>query len=97
MRAEGPAVILEWIPVAGCLALLALLLLWRRPSGAPRTSAARVALLYGVRPLWGETAASLKERSNAASRRPAAESAPHFVWWARVARSIGSSLVRRFR
>lgn len=88
---------LEWLPVVACLALLALLLLWRSPAAAPRTSVARVALLYGVRPLWGETAASLKERSNAASRRPAAESAPRFVWWARVARSIGASLVRRPR
>lgn len=88
---------LDWLPVVGCLALLALLLLWRAPASGPRTSAARVALLYGIRPLWGETEASLKQRSNAASRRPAAESAPRFVWWARLARNIGSSLVRRFR
>jgi di/tricarboxylate transporter len=88
---------LQWLPVVACLALLALLLLWRSPSDAARTSVARVALLYGIRPLWGETAESLKDRSNAASRRPAAESAPRFAWWARAARRIGSSLVRASR
>jgi hypothetical protein len=52
-----------------CVALLLFILTWRRPAGrAPRTSLAKVALQYGIRPVWGETDASLRERSAAASR-----------------------------
>jgi hypothetical protein len=85
-----------WLPVLGCVALLLYLLL--SPAGrAPRTSPAKIALLYGIRPLWGETDASLRERSAAASRGSAGEQEPHFVWWARVARRIGAEIAQRLR
>jgi hypothetical protein len=80
-----------------CIALLVFLLAWRVPFGrAPRSSLAKLALLSGVEPLWGETNASLRERSTAASRWPFGKPEPRFVWWARAARRIGAELTHRF-
>jgi hypothetical protein len=85
-----------WLPVLGCVALL--ILLAALPAGhAPRTSPAKIALLYGIRPLWGETDASVRERSAAASRGSSGEQQAHFVWWARAARRIGAEITHRLR
>ncbi len=87
-----------WLPTLACVALLLFILTWRRPAGrAPRISLAKVALLHGIRPLWGETDASLRERSAAASRNSSGKTEPRFVWWARVARRIGAEIVHRLR
>ena len=87
-----------WLPTLACAALL-LFILSRRASseGAQRTSPARIALLYGIRRKWGETDASLRERSAAASRGSSGEQQPRFAWWARMARRIVSEIARRFR
>jgi hypothetical protein len=87
-----------WLPTLACIALLIFLLAWRIPAGrAPRTSLAKLALLSGVEPLWGETSASLRERSTAASRWPFGKPEPRFVWWARAARRIGAEFTHRLR
>jgi hypothetical protein len=87
-----------WLPILACIALLVFLLAWRVPLGrAPRNSLTKLALLSGVEPLWGETSASLRERSNAASRWPFGKPEPRFVWWARAARRIGAKLTHRLR
>src|SRR6202022_2186467 len=57
---EGAAMSTAWLPTLACIALLVFLLAWRIPAGrAPRNSLAKLALLSGVEPLWGETSASL--------------------------------------
>jgi hypothetical protein len=86
--------IAAWLPMLAGVALLLFLLLWPSTS-VQRTSPARIALLYGIRRSWGETDASLRERSAAASRGASGEQVPRFVWWARVARRIGAEIVRR--
>lgn len=87
-----------WLPILACVALLVFLLAWRVPLGrAPRNSLAKLALLSGVEPLWGETSASLRERSAAASRWPFGKPEPRFVWWARAARRIGAQLTHKLR
>ncbi len=87
-----------WIPTLACLALLIFLLTWRSPAPrAQRTSPAKIALLYGIRRLWGETDASLRERSAAASRSASGKQEPRFVWWARAAPRIGAEIVHRLR
>ena len=70
----------------------------RRPTqNSLRSSLARVARLYGIRPLWGETDASLRERSAAASRGASGKSEPQFVWWARMARRLGAGIREKLR
>ena len=87
-----------WLPVLACVSLLLFLLTWREPGGrAPATSAAKVALLYGIRPFWGETDESLRERSVAASRNSSRGTTPRFAWWARLARRVGATIVRKLR
>ena len=79
----------SWLPVVACVSLLFFILTWKRPEGSEdRASLARVALLCGIRPLWGESDESLRERSSAASRWPFSAPKPRFVWWARAARRI---------
>ncbi len=97
-RAQGAVMIAAWLPTLACAMLLLFLLIWREPAAhAPRTSPAKVALLYGIRPFWGETAASLRDRSAAASRWPFGKPERRFVWWARVARRIGAEILHRLR
>ena len=80
----------SWLPVFACLSLLAFLLTWRRPlPNDDRAELAKVALLCGIRPLWGESNASLRERSAAASRWPFSTPTPRFVWWAGEGRGVG--------
>ncbi len=88
----------EWLPPLACLVLLVFILTWRKPAGqVPRNSLTKVALLYGIRPLWGETDASVRRRAVAASRNSSAKSEPRFVWWARVARRIGAKIAQGLR
>ena len=85
---------ITWLPMFACAALLVFILTRHASSaGAQRTSPARIARLYGIRRQWGETDASLRERSAAASRGSSGEQVPRFAWWARTAREI----LRRLR
>jgi hypothetical protein len=88
----------EWLLPLACLVLLIFILTWRKPAGqVPRNSLTKVALLYGIRPLWGETDASLRQRAVAASRNSSAKGEPRFVWWARIARRIGARIAHGLR
>jgi hypothetical protein len=88
----------EWFLVLACLVLLIFILTWRKPAGqVPRNSVTKVALLYGIRPLWGETDASVRRRAVAASRNSSAKDEPRFVWWARLARRIGAKIAHGLR
>src|SRR5205823_7637086 len=82
-RLEAVVQIPAWLPAIACAALL-LFILSRRAT-VSETSPARIALLYGIRRQWGETDASLRERSAAASRGSSGEQQPRFAWWARTA------------
>src|SRR5438094_7525660 len=93
---QGGIMIAAWLPTLACAARLLFLLFWRAPAPqAQRTSPSRIALLYGIRRKWGETDASLRERSAAASRGSSGEQQAQFAWWARTARRIGAAILRR--
>lgn len=75
------------VAVVACICLLAFLLSSRaRPDDSG--SLTRLALLHGVRPMWGESEQSLRNRTTAASRWPYSHPDPEFVWWGRVCRRM---------
>jgi len=76
---------MSFYPVAilACICLLAFLLSYRVPAGKPQ-AVTRLALLHGVRPLWGESEESVRNRTTGASRWPYNRPTPEFVWWARA-------------
>src|SRR5207245_10437908 len=74
---RGAVVTAEWFPALASVALFLFLLTWRNPTVRSRGSArTQMALLCNVRPLWGETDASVRERLSAASRWPYLQPAP---------------------
>ena len=71
------------VAILACVGVLAFLLSYRPPAGKPG-ALNRLALLHGVRPLWGESEHSLRNRTTGASRWPYSRPEPEFVWWARA-------------
>src|SRR6267154_3173353 len=63
------------VAILACVGVLAFLLSYRAPAGKPG-ALNRLALLHGVRPLWGETEESLRNRTTRASRWPYSRQAP---------------------
>ena len=80
--------------ILACICLLAFLLSSRARPGDSGGST-RLALLHGVRPIWGETEESLRARTTAASRWPYSHPDPEFVWWARAWHRIVDALGRK--
>jgi hypothetical protein len=77
------------VAILASICILAFLLSSRTRPGDSR-SLTRLALLHGVRPIWGESEQSLRNRTTAASRWPYSHPDPEFVWWARAwHRAIG--------
>jgi hypothetical protein len=81
------------VAILACICLLAFLLSYRVPVGKPGAMT-RLALLHGVRPLWGESEESVRNRTTGASRWPYNRPAPQFVWWARAWHRIAGALHR---
>ena len=78
---------LSLLAILVCISILAFLLSAR--SGRDDSgSSARLALLHGVRPFWGESEESVRHRTTAASRWPYSHPDPEFVWWARAWRRM---------
>jgi hypothetical protein len=78
------------VVILACICIIAFLLS-SRTGPADSRSSARLALLHGVRPIWGESQESLRNRTTAASRWPYSHPDPEFVWWARVwRRAVGA-------
>jgi hypothetical protein len=71
------------VAILACVGVLAFLLSYRQPLAKPG-GLARLATLHGVRPLWGESEESLRNRTMGASRWPYSHPAPEFLWWARA-------------
>ena len=78
---------LSGVAVVACICLL-VFLLSSRPRADDSGALTRLALLHGVRKVWGESEQSLRNRSTAASRWPYGHPDPEFVWWARVCRRM---------
>jgi hypothetical protein len=79
----------SWLSILACIFLLGFLFFHRTPAGEP-TTLSRLALLHGIRPLWGESEASVRQRTTGAGRWPYSKPEPKFVWWARAwHRAIG--------
>ncbi|MCA1827077.1 MAG: hypothetical protein LC689_09075, partial [Myxococcales bacterium] len=78
---------LIWVPTLACLSLIVYLLV-QHASVSKDASGKRLALLVGARRAWGDSDASLRQRSIDLSRWPYKENAPEFVWWARLWRRI---------
>ena len=73
------------VAILACVGVLAFLLSYRPPLGNAKPGGlTRLALLHGVRRLWGESEESLRNRTTGASRWPYSRPAPEFVWWARA-------------
>jgi len=75
------------VAIVACICLLAFLLS-SRPRPGDSGSLTRLALLHGLRPMWGESERSLRNRTTAASRWPYSHPNPEFVWWARAWRRM---------
>jgi hypothetical protein len=84
---------LSSVAILASVCLLAFLLSYRVPAVKPGAGT-RLALLHGVRPLWGESEESLRTRAIGASRWPYSRPAPQFVWWARAWHGIVRALRR---
>ena len=83
MSPEAPLDMAIWLPALACVSLIVYLLL-RRTSASADTSPERLALLVGARRVWGESDASLRNRSIALSRWPFKQEEPVLAWWARL-------------
>jgi hypothetical protein len=80
-----------WLPALAGAVLLLFLLLQRARPASQDNSAARLAVLVGVRRAWGEGDASLRRRATAQSRWPYSTVAPKVAWWARLLNSLWTS------
>ena len=80
---------ISWLSILACIFLLGFLF-FHRTSPGKSTTLSRLALLHGIRPLWGESEESVRRRTNGAGRWPYSKPRPQFMWWARAwHRAIG--------
>jgi len=73
---------MSWLAIFACIFLLSLLF-FRRAPRSNTDAMTRLARLHGVRPMWGESDESVRDRTAGAARWPYSKPEPKFVWWAR--------------
>jgi hypothetical protein len=87
VRLSAEAPLLIWLLAVAFLSLTVYLLV-QRAFVSRDDPGKRLALLVGASRAWGETAASVRQRSEDLSRWPYKQHPAEFVWWARACRII---------